>query len=76
MNNTTRAYADNDGMATIAGVYAQDQIAFSQRWKAVVGLRFERFGVDFHNRRTNESLTSVETQHRFGRRCPMSPWHS
>jgi catecholate siderophore receptor len=44
--------ADNQGVATIAAVYAQDQIALSEHVEAVVGLRFDSFNVDFTNNRT------------------------
>lgn len=48
--------ADNRAEATVAGVYLQDQLAFSRAVQAVVGVRFDRFRVDFHNNRTDESL--------------------
>jgi catecholate siderophore receptor len=44
--------ADNHGTATVASVYAQDQIEFSQHWQAIVGLRYDRFNVDFLNNRS------------------------
>ncbi len=50
--------ADNYGVATIAAVYAQDQIAFSEHVEAVVGLRFESFNVDFTNNRTATDFSS------------------
>jgi catecholate siderophore receptor len=48
--------ADNEATATIAGVYVQDQLELSRHLQAVVGLRFDRFDVDFHNNRNDESL--------------------
>lgn len=42
---------NNRGSAKIAALYAQDQIEFSPQWSAVVGLRFDRFDVDFFDRR-------------------------
>ena len=36
----------------MAAVYVQDQIEFSPQWQAIVGLRYDRFDVDFHNNRT------------------------
>ena len=50
--------ADNSGTATIAAVYAQDQIALSNHVQAVVGLRFDSFNVDFDNHRTRATFTS------------------
>ena len=48
--------ADNRAVARVGAVYAQDQVALSPRWQAVVGLRYERFGVDFRNRRDGQRL--------------------
>ena len=44
--------ADNNVKGTIAGIYAQDQIALTKEWKAIAGLRYDRFKVDFDDRRT------------------------
>jgi catecholate siderophore receptor len=52
--------ADNRGVATQAAVYAQDQIELSRQVHAVVGLRFDRFDVDFHNNRTNTGFGSTD----------------
>jgi catecholate siderophore receptor len=43
--------ANNHGTATVASVYAQDQLEFSRQWQAIVGLRYDRFNVDFTNNR-------------------------
>ena len=43
--------ADNHGVATVAAVYAQDQVALSRHVQAVVGLRYDSFNVDFRNHR-------------------------
>ena len=43
--------ANNNSKADIAATYVQDQIAFSKQWKAIAGLRFDRFKVDFDDRR-------------------------
>jgi catecholate siderophore receptor len=45
-------------VAKVAAIYAQDQIALSQRLQAIVGLRFDSFKVDFLNNRTNADLSS------------------
>lgn len=50
--------ADNSGTATIAAVYAQDQIALSDHLQAVIGLRFDSFNVDFRNNRSGAAFTS------------------
>ena len=52
--------ADNHGIATMAAVYAQDQVELSRYLQAVVGLRFDRFDVDFHNNRTQSDFTSTD----------------
>ena len=49
--------ADNRTTATVAGVYVQDQVALSRYLQAVVGLRYDRFDVDFENRRTDQELS-------------------
>ena len=52
--------ADNHGVATVAAVYAQDQLALSSHLQAVVGLRFDRFAVDFRNNRDGATFTSTD----------------
>src|SRR5690606_10210588 len=48
--------ADTHGVATIAAVYAQDQIELPRHVQAVVGLRVDSFRVDFTNNRTGAVL--------------------
>jgi catecholate siderophore receptor len=50
--------ADNSGTATIAAVYAQDQLALTKHVNAVVGLRFDSFNVDFTNHRGGATFAS------------------
>ena len=50
--------ADNHGVATVAAVYAQDQMALTSRVQAIVGLRYDSFNVDFLNHRTGTDFTS------------------
>jgi catecholate siderophore receptor len=50
--------ADNHGVATVAAVYAQDQVELTSRLQAVAGLRFDAFALDFTNNRTGQTLTS------------------
>ena len=52
--------ADNSGVATVAAVYAQDQIALSDRVEAVVGLRFDSFQSDVTNNRTAAEFSSSD----------------
>lgn len=49
--------ADNRVDADIAAIYVQDQIELSPEWQALLGLRYDSFGLDFHNRRNGESLS-------------------
>ncbi len=48
--NTTDA--DNNVKADVGAVYVQDQAALSKTWKAIAGLRYDRFSVNFDDRRT------------------------
>jgi catecholate siderophore receptor len=48
--------ADNHVVTTVASAYAQDQLALSRQLQAVVGLRYERFGIRFRNDRNGETL--------------------
>ncbi|HEX7241980.1 MAG TPA: TonB-dependent siderophore receptor [Longimicrobiaceae bacterium] len=49
--------ADNRAVATVAGVYLQDQLELSRHWQAVLGVRYDRFDVDFHNNRSGQELS-------------------
>jgi len=56
--------ADNNVKADIAAVYVQDQIALSQQWKLIAGLRYDYFKVEFDDRRTTVpavDLTRTDT---------------
>ena len=50
--------ADNDGVATVAALYAQDQVVLTSTVQAVVGLRYDSFKVDFRNNRTAADFSS------------------
>ncbi|HEX2834638.1 MAG TPA: TonB-dependent siderophore receptor [Thermoanaerobaculia bacterium] len=52
--------ADNHGIATVAGLYVQDQYAIGKHLQVVGGLRYDRFNVDLHNNRTNGDFTSTD----------------
>ena len=50
--------ADNHGTADVASLYVQDQIALSERWQVIAGVRYDSFRVDFHNNRTNSDFAT------------------
>jgi len=50
--------ADNDGTAEVAAVYVQDQIELGRHFLATLGLRYDRFEVDFTNNRTGAAFKS------------------
>ena len=52
--------ADNRGIAKVAGIYLQDQIEFSPQWQAVLGLRYDKFEVDFRNNRTGAEFSTSD----------------
>jgi catecholate siderophore receptor len=54
--------ADNHGTATVASLYAQDQIVFTPQWQAIVGLRYDRFNVDFLNKRNNSKFDITDSK--------------
>lgn len=53
--------ANNSGVVDTAGIYLQDQIEWNAQWQTVVGLRRDRFAVDFLNRRTNDKINVTDT---------------
>jgi catecholate siderophore receptor len=60
--------ADNHGVATTGAAYIQDQVEFSPQWQAIVGLRYDRFDVDFTDHRTGGrfDVTDSPVSPRFG----------
>lgn len=50
--------ANNHGVATIAAGYVQDQIELTRHWRAIMGLRYDRFDVDFFNNRNGQTFTT------------------
>jgi catecholate siderophore receptor len=50
--------ADNHGVATVAAVYAQDQLGLTPHLQALIGVRYDAFTVNFRNNRTSTDLTS------------------
>jgi catecholate siderophore receptor len=52
--------ADNHGVATMAALYAQDQVTLTPQVQAIVGLRYDRFDVDLLDHRTSTPLSSTD----------------
>ena len=52
--------ADNHTVAKVAAVYLQDQIELTPHWQAVVGVRYDRFDIDFRNNRSGETLAATD----------------
>jgi catecholate siderophore receptor len=52
--------ADNHSNTTTLSVYGQSQLFLSQRWRAIVGARYERFTINFFNQRTGEALSRTD----------------
>ena len=50
--------ANNTGVTKIAAVYLQDQIEFSPQWEAVIGVRYDRFDVEFDDLRASTPAAS------------------
>ncbi|MBW8770634.1 MAG: TonB-dependent siderophore receptor [Gemmatimonadetes bacterium] len=48
--------ADNHVRADVGALYAQDQLALSDHWQAIAGLRVDAFTVRFHNNRNDQNL--------------------
>lgn len=46
---------DNLGILTVASVYAQDLVTLSERWKALAGVRYDKFGQETKERRAGQS---------------------
>jgi catecholate siderophore receptor len=57
--------ADNHGVANTAGLYLQDQVTLSEHWQAIVGVRQDRFNIDFSNHRNGQQFDVTDT--------PLSP---
>ncbi len=52
---TTPPGTDNLGITTVAGAYAQDLVTLSEHWKALGGVRFDKFGQETRERRAGQS---------------------
>jgi catecholate siderophore receptor len=49
---------NNRGVARVLGLYTQDQIEFAPWLQAIIGIRYDRFSIDFHDRRSAAFRTS------------------
>lgn len=49
--------ADNASTVNVAALYAQDQMTLFTHVQLIAGVRFEKFGIRFHNNRDNSRLT-------------------
>ncbi|MCI0750163.1 MAG: TonB-dependent siderophore receptor [Nevskiales bacterium] len=54
--------ANNNGRATIAAVYVQDQIEFTPQIMTVFGLRYDHFKVNFHDDRASATVRQIITK--------------
>jgi catecholate siderophore receptor len=52
--------AHNKLEASVAAVYLQDQIRFSDRLELVAGVRFDRFSLEIENRNTGQRFTRTD----------------
>ncbi|HKO44085.1 MAG TPA: TonB-dependent siderophore receptor [Pyrinomonadaceae bacterium] len=52
--------ADNRVRAIVAAGYVQDQIELSRKVQVLLGVRFDRFDLDFHNNRNGEDLGRLD----------------
>ena len=48
--------ADNRVQADVVALYAQNQIALGEHWQAVIGIRYDRFDLSFHDNRGTSDL--------------------
>ena len=52
--------ADNRVSAAVASVYAQDQLSLTSMLQAIVGVRYERFALDYRNNRDGAELSRTD----------------
>ncbi len=52
---STAPSSDNLGVLSVASVYAQDLVTLSARWKALAGVRYDKFGQETQERRAGQS---------------------
>jgi catecholate siderophore receptor len=49
--------ANEESTASVAALYAQDQIELSPQWQAIAGLRYDNFKLDYRNNRNGQELS-------------------
>ena len=52
--------ANNHVRTNLGALYAQDQAELSRRVQVIGGVRFDRFDLQFHNNRNNETLNRID----------------
>lgn len=52
--------ADNHVTNSLRSIYAQDQIAISEQLQVLAGLRYESFGIRYHDNRTGSTLRRTD----------------
>jgi catecholate siderophore receptor len=52
--------ADNRVASTARSIYVQDQITLSEHLQMITGVRYERFGLRYHNNRSESSLSRID----------------
>jgi catecholate siderophore receptor len=52
--------ADNHVVTNVAAAFAQDLVELSRHVQAIGGIRFDRFDLQYHNRRSGDTLTRVD----------------
>lgn len=52
--------ANNHGIVSVVGVYAQDQVQLAPGLLGIAGVRYDRFDVDFRNNRTGATVDNLD----------------
>jgi catecholate siderophore receptor len=52
--------ADNHLRTNVAAAFAQDQVELSRYVQVIGGIRFDRFDLQYHNNRNNDSLRRID----------------
>jgi catecholate siderophore receptor len=58
--STTPTDADNQVTNTVRSIYTQDQIAISDHLQLMAGVRYEKFGIRYHDNRTESTLRRTD----------------
>ena len=54
------ADANNRVDADVVAFYAQNQLSIGSHWQAIVGVRYDRFDLNFHDNRGDDDLTRLD----------------